>query len=62
MVESRQDEVLAIVAVFAIFAFIFVGLRVYSRYLGHNFSWDDYLIIGSAFIFLGQTIATWECK
>lgn len=62
MVESRQGEVLAIIAVFTIFAFIFVGLRIYSRYLGRNFGWDDYLIIGAVVVMLGQTIATWECK
>lgn len=40
MVESRQPEVLAIVGVFAVVSFVFVITRVWSRYLGRNFSWD----------------------
>ncbi|KAH7072407.1 hypothetical protein FB567DRAFT_564303 [Paraphoma chrysanthemicola] len=60
MVESRQDEALAIVGVFAVFAFIFVGVRVYSRYLGRNFGWDDYLIIAATIFFFGQTLTIWK--
>jgi formate hydrogenlyase subunit 3/multisubunit Na+/H+ antiporter MnhD subunit len=62
MVESRQEECLAIIAAFTVFAFIFVATRVYSRYLGSNFGWDDYLIIGAMAILFGQTIAIWKCK
>jgi formate hydrogenlyase subunit 3/multisubunit Na+/H+ antiporter MnhD subunit len=62
MVESRQTEVLSIVGVFTVLAFIFVVVRVYSRYLGRNFGWDDYLIIGGMVILFGQTLAMWKCK
>jgi hypothetical protein len=62
MVESRQEEVLSIIAVFTVFASIFVASRVYSRYLGSNFGWDDYLIIGAMVLLFGQTIAIWKCK
>lgn len=60
MVESRQNDVLAILAVFTVVAFIFVASRVYSRYLGRNFAWDDYLIIIAMFILTVDTIGTWE--
>jgi hypothetical protein len=62
MVESRQEEVLSIIAVFTVFAFLFVVVRVYSRYLGRNFGWDDHLIVAAMVIMLAQTICTWECK
>lgn len=62
MVESRQRECLTIVAIFTVLAFIFTATRVYSRYLGHNFGWDDYLIINATLVLLGQTIATWKCE
>jgi hypothetical protein len=62
MVESRQEECLTIIAIFLVLAFVFTGTRVYSRYLGRNFGWDDYLIILSTFILLGESIATWKCK
>jgi hypothetical protein len=62
MVESRQEEVLSIIAVFTVFSFIFVASRVYSRYLGNNFGWDDHLIVGAMVILFGQTIAIWKCK
>lgn len=61
MVESRQDEVLAIVAVSAVLAYIFIGLRVYSRVLGRNFGWDDYLMLMAAVFFFGQTLTIWKC-
>lgn len=61
MVESRQEEVLAIVGIFAAFAFIFIAVRVYSRYLGRNFGWDDHLIILSAVFFFAQTLTIWKC-
>ncbi|CAO2652943.1 Nn.00g023540.m01.CDS01 [Neocucurbitaria sp. VM-36] len=60
MVESRQPEVLAIVCVFTVVAFIFVATRTYSRYLGRNFAWDDYLIILAFILLLADTIATWQ--
>jgi hypothetical protein len=62
MVESRQEEVLSIIAVFTVFSFIFVVVRVYSRYLGRNFGWDDHLIVAAMVLMLAQTICTWECK
>jgi hypothetical protein len=62
MVESRQEECLTIIALFTVLAFVFTGTRVYSRYLGRNFGWDDYLIILSTFILLGESITTWKCE
>jgi hypothetical protein len=62
MVESRQEECLTIIGIFTVLSFIFVALRVYSRYLGRNFGWDDYLIMMAMVLLLGQTIAIWECK
>jgi hypothetical protein len=62
MVESRQEECLTIIAIFTVLAFLFVTGRVYSRYLGRNFAWDDYLIIISMVLLFGQTIATWKCE
>lgn len=61
MVESRQEEVLAIIGVFAVLAFVFVVVRVYSRYLGRNFGWDDYLIIAAIIFLFGQTLTIWKC-
>jgi hypothetical protein len=61
MVEHRQTEVLSIVGAFTVLAFVFVVVRVYSRYLGRNFGWDDYLIVGGMVLLLGQTIAMWKC-
>ncbi|KAF2035236.1 hypothetical protein EK21DRAFT_42841, partial [Setomelanomma holmii] len=60
MVESRQTECLAIVGVFAVLAFIFVVVRIYSRYLGRNFGWDDYLIIAAITFFFAQTLTIWK--
>lgn len=60
MVESRQSHVLAIVGVFTVAAFIFVALRTYSRYLGRNFHWDDYLILAALVLLIADTIGTWE--
>ncbi|KAF2824352.1 hypothetical protein CC86DRAFT_420879 [Ophiobolus disseminans] len=60
MTESRQEEVLAIVAISAVLATIFIIVRVYSRYLGRNFGWDDYLILASAVFFFGQTLTVWK--
>jgi hypothetical protein len=62
MVENRQTEVLSIIGVFTALAFIFVLVRVYSRYLGRNFGWDDYLILGGMVLLLGETLAMWKCK
>jgi len=61
MVESRQEEALAIVAIFAVLAFVFVAVRVYSRYLGRNFGWDDHLILAATVFFFGQTFTIWKC-
>jgi positive regulator of sigma E activity len=62
MVEHRQNEVLSIIGVFTVLAFIFVVVRIYSRYLGRNFGWDDYLIAAGMALLLGETIAMWKCK
>jgi hypothetical protein len=62
MVENRQTEVLSIIGVFTVLAFIFVLVRVYSRYLGRNFGWDDYLVAGGMVLLLGETVAMWKCK
>ncbi|EOA83999.1 uncharacterized protein SETTUDRAFT_66479, partial [Exserohilum turcica Et28A] len=59
MVESRQPEALAIICSFAVVACLTVFLRVWSRYLGRNFAWDDYLILIAAVLFILDTTATW---
>lgn len=61
MVESRQEEALAIIAIFAVFAFLFVAVRIYSRYLGRNFGTDDYLIVLAIVLFFAQTLTIWKC-
>lgn len=62
MVESRQTAALAVVVLFAVLAFVFVAARTYSRYLGRNFGWDDWLIHLSFLLFLGETIVEYKCK
>lgn len=62
MVESRQTDALAVVVFFAVLAFLFVAARTYSRYLGRNFGWDDWLIHISFLLFLGETIVEYKCK
>jgi hypothetical protein len=62
MVESRQEECLAIIGVFTVLAFLFIGMRVWSRYLGRNFAWDDHLITAAGVLLLADVIATWQCK
>jgi structural maintenance of chromosome 2 len=59
MVESRQSEVLAIVCTFSVVASLTVFLRVWSRYLGRNFCWDDYLILAAFVLLIGDTVGTW---
>lgn len=59
MVESRQGAALSIVCSFAVVASFTVFLRVWSRYLGRNFCWDDYFILLAALIFIVDTAATW---
>lgn len=61
MVESRQSEALAIVAVFAVLATLFVIARIYSRYLSRNFGWDDHLILVSWVLFFGETLVLYKC-
>jgi hypothetical protein len=61
MVESRQPEVLAIIGLFTVLAFIFVLVRIWSRLLGRNFGWDDHLIVSAMVLLFGQTLATWKC-
>jgi structural maintenance of chromosome 2 len=59
MVESRQCEVLAIVCTFTVVASFTVFLRIWSRYLGRNFSWDDWFILSAFVLLIGDTVATW---
>jgi hypothetical protein len=59
MVESRQCEVLIIVCTFTVVASFFVLLRLWSRLLGRNFGWDDYLIIAALVLLVGDTVGTW---
>lgn len=60
MVESRQVEALAVTVLFPVLAAVFVIARTYSRYLGQNFGWDDWLIYISLFLLVGQTITIYE--
>ncbi|KAJ4406139.1 hypothetical protein N0V91_004811 [Didymella pomorum] len=60
MVESRQNEALAMICAFPIISAIFVILRTYSRYLSRNFGWDDYLILLSTLLLLGQTLTIYK--
>ncbi|KAF2464846.1 uncharacterized protein BDR25DRAFT_93388 [Lindgomyces ingoldianus] len=60
MVESRQPEALALICLFPILATIFVGLRTFSRYLGQNFGWDDWLIHVALLLLLGETITSYQ--
>lgn len=59
MVDNRQPEVLAIVCAFTVVSFLFVASRVWSRCIGRNFGWDDYLIIGAMVLLVADTIGTW---
>ncbi|KAI4930975.1 uncharacterized protein J4E92_004809 [Alternaria infectoria] len=59
MVESRQPEVLAIIGTFTVVASLTVFLRVWSRYLGRNFCWDDHLILIAFVLLILDTLATW---
>jgi structural maintenance of chromosome 2 len=59
MVESRQSEVLAIVCTFTVVAALTVFLRVWSRFLGRNFCWDDHLILIAFALLIADTLATW---
>ncbi|KAI8931223.1 hypothetical protein NX059_011571 [Plenodomus lindquistii] len=59
MVDNRQPEALAIVCVFTVVSFLFVAARIWSRCIGRNFAWDDYLIIISMILLVGDTIGTW---
>jgi hypothetical protein len=61
MVESRQNEALAMICLFPVLSTIFVILRTYSRWLGRNFGWDDYLILVSTLLLLGQTLTVYKC-
>lgn len=62
MPESRQEEALAIIGIFTVLAYMFIGVRLWSRYLGRNFGWDDYLIGIAAVCFLGEVVTIWKCK
>lgn len=62
MVESRQADALAVTVLFPVLAGLFVIARTYSRYLGQNFGWDDWLIYASFLLLIGQTITIYECK
>ena len=59
MVESRQCEVLAIVCTFTVVASFTVFLRVWSRCLGRNFCWDDWLILAAFVLLIADTVGTW---
>jgi hypothetical protein len=61
MVETRQADALAIDGLFVTLAFLFVTGRLYSRYLGRNFGWDDHLIVVAFVLLVGQTIGSWKC-
>lgn len=61
MGESRQQGALAVTCVFTILAALFVAARTFSRYLGRNFGWDDWLIHLSLLLLLGQTVTLYEC-
>ncbi|KAF2741210.1 hypothetical protein EJ04DRAFT_117439 [Polyplosphaeria fusca] len=60
MVESRQAEALALACLFPVLAALFVGARTYSRYLGQNFGWDDWLIYIALALLLGETISIYK--
>ncbi|KAK2805963.1 hypothetical protein FQN50_005978 [Emmonsiellopsis sp. PD_5] len=49
MVENQQQPAIVITWLFPAITTVLVGLRVYSRYLGHNFGWDDTLM-GVAYV------------
>lgn len=61
MGESRQAGALAVTCVFPVLAALFVGARSFSRYIGQNFGWDDWLIHLSLLLLLGQTLTLYEC-
>jgi hypothetical protein len=61
MVENRQAGALAVDGLFLTLAFLFVTGRLYSRYLGQNFGWDDHLIVAAIVLLFGQTTASWKC-
>lgn len=58
---GRQAGALAVTCIFPILAAIFVGARTFSRYLGQNFGWDDWLIHLSLLLLLGQALTIYEC-
>ncbi|KAJ4994169.1 CFEM domain-containing protein [Stagonosporopsis vannaccii] len=60
MVASRQNEALVMISLFPVVSTIFVILRLYSRYLGRNFGWDDHLIVLSTLLLLGQTLTIYK--
>ncbi|KAF2017196.1 hypothetical protein BU24DRAFT_366814 [Aaosphaeria arxii CBS 175.79] len=60
MVESRQTQALTVTVVFPVLAALFVAGRTYSRYLGQNFGWDDWLILLSFVLLIGQTITIYQ--
>ncbi|KAF9697379.1 hypothetical protein EKO04_004784 [Ascochyta lentis] len=60
MVASRQNEALAMICAFPVISSIFVILRMYSRYLGRNFGWDDHLILLATLLLLGQTLTVYK--
>jgi hypothetical protein len=62
MVESRQYEALVMSCLFPALSAAFVALRTYSRYLGRNFGWDDYLIWISMVLLIGESLTIYRCK
>jgi hypothetical protein len=62
MVESRQHEALVMSCLFPALGAVFVALRTYSRYLGRNFGWDDYLIWISMVLLIGESLTIYRCR
>ncbi|KAF2712548.1 hypothetical protein K504DRAFT_401541 [Pleomassaria siparia CBS 279.74] len=60
MGEGRQTGALAIICFFPVLAAIFVGSRAYSRYLGRNPGWDDYLIYIALLLLMGETLSIYK--
>ncbi|KAK2781031.1 Structural maintenance of chromosomes protein 2 [Onygenales sp. PD_12] len=60
MVENQQQPAIVITWLFPAITTVLVGLRVYSRYLGHNFGWDDTLMGVAYVLVLVLSISTHE--
>lgn len=60
MVENQQGEAIALVWLFPAISTILVALRVYSRYLGRNFGWDDGMALVSFVLLIMEAVCTHE--